>query len=476
MTFSGQDAGVLRQALRENLVEQPGLMVIDADEIKRASNTLGGRPDNSEYPRLASLLKARAFVHGTISRQHRGWMLTIRVRRGADGVVLGQAVWQGRTLRALKNVRRNGYAKLAGFLTRAFQTAPTPQMPAHSLGSDASVGGAWWQTPPATKANWWQRENDTRAKRGGQDYHALRLTVLGGIQYRSMNATILSTFTDNRPLQQRSYDSNLPGHTEFGVEAEFYPFAIPHLPYFPYVGLVGSFRHSLFLNGEACTVLSVPGGPCSPAQTRKMDVEEWEFYGALRGRVRPFGHTQYDPEFQAEVGLGSLNFLFDLQQLVSLSAINPAAVIPPFRYKYVHLGLGGSYGLIPEWLTVALRTGYRIGLGVGTDALNIWGTGGPQGPDKPSGFIVELEGRSEAPYILPGLYFGLRLSYFYFRTRFSGQPSCADATDGCTAGEPWPPWPEEDGRKGGLLKPVMDHYFRAALMIGYTWPSAIVIN
>lgn len=470
MPFSGEGGGELRTALSANLAEQPGIAVIANNEVKQAQANLGlSKLRDADYPRLASALQARAFLHGSVRKQQRGWVLTVMVRKGADGSIVGKATWQGRTLRPLKEIRRNGYSKLAGYLTRAFHQAPPPAV------ASTNQGTAWWEAKP-TAANWWVSSEETPTG-NHQDYHVLRITALGGIQYRSMEATIMTSLDPTkRPLEQRSYESSLPGHAEFGIEAEFYPFAIKGLPEFPYLGLIGNFRHSLLLQGEACEVLSVPGAPCDPGQTRQMSTSQWELYGALRGRVRPWGQTQYDLEFQAELGLGTFNFLFDTSELLDLSGINPAAVIPPFSYKYVHLGIGASYGVVPQWLTLALRTGYRLGLGVGADALKIWGTGGEEGPAKPSGFMIELEGRSEAPYIVEGLFFGLRLSYFFFSTEFSGQPACEDDTDGCTAGEPWPPWPEEDGQIGGLLEPVTDHYFRAAFMIGYTWPPPFVIK
>ncbi len=483
LAFSGESGPGLSAALRDNLKEQPGLALIEYDEVKKVSGSMGmSRIHDSDYPKIASALQTKAFLKGSVRRQQRGWVLTVQVIRGADGVTMGHATWQGRTVRSLMEIRHNGYAKLAGYLTRAFEKTPMAipisTMPGNAAGSTQAT--AWWQAPP-TKQNWWEAsgENANDSSSPKQDYHVLRVSLLGGIQFRSMEATVISTLNTDVPLEQRSYKSSLPGHAEFGIEAEFFPFAIPGLPYFPYIGLVGSFRHSLFLQGEACTVLSVPGAPCPPAQTKEMDTSEWELYGAVRGRVRPWGQTQYDPEFQAEIGLGTLNFLFNTQQLVELVGLNPAAVIPPFSYRYVHFGIGASYGVYPQWLTLALRTGYRLGLGVGDDALKIWGTGGPEGPDTPDGFIVELEGRSEAPYIMDGLYFGLRLSYFFFQTRFSGQPACvnpSDSTNQCGPGDPWPSWPEEGDQVGGLHDPVTDHYFRATLMIGYTWPPPFMVD
>lgn len=470
MPFSGEGGAELRAALSANLAEQPGIAVVGHDELKQAQRNLGlDKLRESDYPRLAASLQARAFLHGSVRRQQRGWLLTVQVRKGADATIVGHATWQGRTLRPLKEIRRNGYAKLAGYLTRAFHQAPPPAVASSGQGTNA-----WWESKP-TAANWWL-SSEEQPTGNYQDYHVLRVSALGGIQYRSMEATIATSLDQSRPLEQRSYESSLPGHAEFGIEAEFYPFAIKGLPQFPYVGLVGNFRHSLLLQGEACEVLSVPGAPCDPGHTREMSTSQWELYGGIRGRVRPWGQTQYDPEFQAELGLGTFNFMFDMSELLDLSGINPAAVIPPFSYKYVHLGIGASYGVVPQWLTLALRTGYRFGMGVGADALKIWGTGGEQGPDKPHGFMIELEGRSEAPYILEGLFFGLRLSYFFFQTEFSGQPACENGTDVCLADEAWQSWPEEDGKIGGLLEPVTDHYFRAALMIGYTWPPPFVIK
>ncbi|QQR91617.1 MAG: hypothetical protein IPJ88_07815 [Myxococcales bacterium] len=119
-----------------------------------------------------------------------------------------------------------------------------------------------------------------------------------------------------------------------------------------------------------------------------------------------------------------------------------------------------------------MRAGLRPGFGVGGDALKIWGTGDEKGPDRPQGYWFELEARSEADYVLRGLHFGLRLSYFMFQTKFSGQPTCEDPSPPCGFGEPWLPWPVNatTGAVGGLLEPVNDHYFRASLMVGYTWP------
>ncbi|QQR91616.1 MAG: hypothetical protein IPJ88_07810 [Myxococcales bacterium] len=340
--ITGSESNSIKEALRTNLASQPGLAMVSDPELSNSARTLNleqvdGPYTGTDLPKLAQSLGISAFIEGQVSHARRKWTLELTVRDSV-GDISGQAYWSGRTLAALKVVKKDGYSKLAGYLTQAMQSSA-------SLGSS---NGASANTSVSAGGAWWQSSNEEKKTYSGptQDFHALRINVLAGSLYRSMKTLVLTSFALSRPLEQRYYKSRAPGNMEVGLEAEFYPLALPFasLPKFPYLGIVTSFSYGLFLNGTACEVLSVPGAPCDAGDLKDIQTTQWEFLAALRGRYR-FGKSRFDPEIQLDAGFGMFTFAFNMDDLLELSGLNPAAVVPPMRYRYLHVAVGGSYGL-----------------------------------------------------------------------------------------------------------------------------------
>jgi len=260
--------------------------------------------------------------------------------------------------------------------------------------------------------------------------------------------------------EDRTYTSAFPGHPEAGLAVEFYPGALGDAQEVPWFGIVGSYRHSLFLSSSGPSrdgdeILDVP-------------TTQSELYIGARGRYR-FGENPAGVEGTADIGYGNFNFTLDP---AALELLHPTAVIPPMDYSYLNLGVGLSYGFDPVYARAGIEVAYRLGLGVGKDAKEIWGT---ETTDT-SGFGVGVHLHSQAPYIAEGIYWRLELQYFQFTTTYRGQTACVDpgfAGDParCTVLDPWEVWPHDpsnvDDVTGGIPDPVSDSYFRLGIALGY---------
>ncbi len=258
------------------------------------------------------------------------------------------------------------------------------------------------------------------------------------------------------------------GHAELGVEAELYPGALGDQP-FPFLGILVSFRNSAGLSSSACPYMM----PCADASDRlQIATNQMDVQAGARGRYR-FGPSRRDFELMAEVLYGYSAFTFDTD---TLQRVDRNAIVPPMEYQYVSIGAGFRYGIVPDYLTVALRGDYRAGISVGAAARTVWGldTGAADG------FLFGLDLIHEATWLFEGIFVDLRVEYFQMITTFRGQVGCADPTAGCdVSGDPWLDpglwelWPVDgtdiEDVVGGVHDPVADHYFRWGLYIGYAF-------
>lgn len=469
--FGGPQGARLRASLIASLLEQDGIDVVGSEEVEAAAAELGlgGRTfRQDDYPAVAQRLNASAFIRGRVLRRRRAWSLTVSVRSGSDGSVLGTETWSGRTVNALGGIRRNGHERLAPYIDAGGPAVAQPVTP----------------TPVTdTETPWYQRGgDDVDTERPGEDEDEepvpgenrldwLSGAVLFGTLGRSMQADALVLNNGRDPSmdpmavfpETRSYSSPFPGHMEAGLSVEIYPGAIAPAQPMPWVGAVLSFRHSLFLNTVGCGERN----PATEDCVAQVDVStsQYEIYVGARGRYR-FGELRRSPVLFADVGWGTFAFILDPAELKGLER---PAIIPPIAYSYLHVGIGGSYGVVPTWLTVGGRVAYRLGLGIGDDAREVWGADTTDS----AGFILGLDLRSEAPYIGDGFFMGATVEYFRFSTTFRGQTACVDAgADGeCRVDDPWEPWPfsgDIDNVTGGIQEPVGDGYWRLSLAFGYS--------
>jgi hypothetical protein len=184
-----------------------------------------------------------------------------------------------------------------------------------------------------------------------------------------------------------------------------------------------------------------------------------------------FGRWRHSPTIMGDIGYGIFGFSFNTD---GLQRVRADQILPPMRYRQVHLGAGLEVGIVPVYLAFVGRFHYRLGTQIGADARAIWG----QETYSIRGVRISGELRTEMPYIAPGMYMGLGAEFFRFQTVFRGQTACAspDASGGCAPDALWEPWPTlPDGSSGvprvsgGLRDAVQDSYFRVTLTLGYAF-------
>lgn len=460
----GPRGGRARTLLVQSL-EDAGWVVVSSSELDGARDRLGiGRsPSDEDWVRVARELNVVAIVDGRVSRARRSWRLTVRVRNGADGAILGDEGWGGRTATAIDGVGRTGAERLSGYLGSA--RAPGAATATESGETPWYAGGADAETPEEDEA---EPEEPSDVER----YDSFRIAASGGTLFRSLSASAEvyrarrdPGVTDASTIEERrGYQSGGIGHFELGLEAELYPGALGDQP-FPFLGILASFRNSVGLGTNACRY-GIVACERIPVGTNQTDVQ-----AGVRGRYR-FGPSRRDFEGMIEVLYGYSSFTFDTDDLQN---IDRNAIIPPMEYQYVSLGAGFRYGIVPDFLNVALRVDYRAGFAIGADARSVWGldTGGPSGVD------LALDIIHEATWLVPGIYLSLRFEYFLMVTTFRGQVGCADPATGCGVTDSpwldeglWEIWPigaDINDVVGGIHDPVNDHYFRWGLYIGYAF-------
>lgn len=499
--FRGPRASRFRAQLVANL-RDAGVEVVSSGDLRMVARTLGlklNRLKTADYVAIARRLGADAFVSGRVTRGRRRWALTVSVRNGADGLALGQEGWSGRTQRSLASIRRNGYATLepylsaarrpgtglAGAQSGAGQTPAVPTVadpsptvspaptyaPSPETVPQADGQNPWAPPPVDTEMPWYAQggeadEEDVTDRAGSEGSHRyLRLGFDVGLMNRQFRAVALvrnkplilnEAGVDPRLLERRDPVLNdddiidetrqysaAPGHPEIGLRAEFYPFAIADDQPFPFVGVVARYHRSIFLSSQGC-------GDAACEQVNRINVEttEQEYYVGLRGYVPLFDGAL---ELGLEPGFGALDFSFDEQTLLD---VYPSSVLPSTTYSYLHFGLD-AYAQVVPWLGLGFSAGYRLGLGVGLNAREMWGVKS----SFDGGVQVGGEVRVPMGFLVDGLYASVTTEYSAYTVQFAGQTQ-----------EPWEAWPyqgnDPDDVVGGVQDPVSDTYLRAGIRIG----------
>lgn len=471
----GPRGGRARSLLVSSL-EEAGYEIVSDRDIDDARRRLGigDDPSEEEWVRLAADLRVRAFVSGRVTRARRSWRLTVSVRNGFDGAELGDESWGGRTTSAMDGVGRNGAERLSSYLS-------TSRAPSGAGGGGGGEDGEapWWAGGPTGRGGDdedpseedEEEEEEEREPSDVERHDSFRISASGGSLWRSFWATANVYAGQRDPTlpdddastidERRGYEGS---NAELGLEAEFYPGALGDQP-FPYLGLLVSFRNSAGLTSSACRNVVDPCERLSIA-TNQTDVQ-----AGARGRYR-FGPSRRDFELFGELLYGYSSFTLDQ---ATLQLVDRNAIIPPMEYQYVSLGAGFRYGIVPDAFTIGLRADYRIGIGVGTAAKNVWGldTGAPQG------FLLGLDLTHEANWLVEGVFVTFRLEYFQMLTTFRGQVGCADPSDCTIDPRPqaddglWELWPSDpanpDDVTGGIRDTVADHYVRWGFYVGYAF-------
>ncbi len=493
--FGGPQGSSIRNAVVRSL-ENNGVEVIPQSEVNAAARELVGRTSlrDDDYGAVAQQLNIKAFVSGRISRARRRWTVRLTVRNGADGLTLGTASWGGRTVGSARSGSRRAYQRISEYLDLANAPsgagAPTEQ-PDEIVAPDGEV--PWYQRNQEDEEEdedeeEEEEENDDDEPEQPGRYAKVRFAVLAGTISRSMGTTALvdprlrtpfpmelDVNGDGNPrndliAEPREYESSGLGHFELGVAAEIYPGAFLEDPVVPWLGLAFHYRHSVGLNtnGNRCLAAQEPAastGRCDGNPVVPVDTTQSELYVGPRVDLN-LGDSRRGPNVSLDIGYGRFTFELAPNDLGSLDRIN---IVPPLQYTYVHLGLGARYD-VHEYLGLGAMFAYRLGLGVGTAAKQIWGGQ----TSSTSGFTVGVDLRHPMTYLEDGVFLTLGIQFSRFSTKFRGQTACRvpDGDGMCPSTDLWEPWPEaQEGGAGviigGIQETVQDNYFRLALSVGY---------
>lgn len=461
--FRGTRASTARNLLIANLSEA-GYVVVPDDEVDRVRRTLRlpTRMRAEDYVALARELNAAAILEGRVARARRAWTLTVRVRNGADGALLGSESWGGRSTSAIDAVGRSGSDRLGEHL----QAAQAPGNPQADSGQPQ-----WYQEgyhedveSPIEEPEPEPEPTDT------ERYDTGRVMLSIGTLWRSFG-TIVDVYSGQHggpdpsaiAQQERSYVSAGIGHLELGGEGEIYPGAFGDQP-FPYIGLIASFRNSAALSSTAPSSDPVTGDVDLP--TNQMDLRV-----GLRGRYR-VGSRRGDFMIFVDVGFVMSSFTFGLDELAQ---IQRASILPPMEYQSIEIGAGFDVALVRDALSLQIYGRGRIGAGIGVQTRNVWGIE----TSPANGYLFGTEIRHDATWLARGAFAAVRLEYFGYITQFRGQVGCYDVCN--PVANPWEDtslwevWPVADPTDpnsrvvGGAQDPVTDHNVRWGLYLGYAF-------
>lgn len=491
--FSGPQGSAVRSALVSDL-EENGVEVVEWSEVVAAAREETGSSrlrNDSDYVPVATALRLNAFITGSVRRARRSWGLRVVVRNGADGMRLGTERWSGRTVASLRSIRNSGYRRLQEHLAIANPPAPVaPPIPPQP--DPAPAGGQPWyatgdgevpEDPDDTDDD--EDDNDDeRSSALGND--GIRFSLDVGTLRRSMATDVVvdSLYRSPFPMppepeepgtlitEERRYQSRGLGHLELGFTAEVFPGALMDDPVVPWLGLMFRFRNSVGLQstGFPCRVVDEPLPPTESTRPRgdrcpddedtliPIETTQRELYIGVRVDY-DFSDDGRGPYFLLDAGYGVFQFRLEPDDL---RLVDRLSIIPPVDYSYIHLGAGVRY-YFNDIIGVMARASYRVGLGVGADALNIWGV---QTKDT-GGFTLGADLIGRLDRVARGLFMTVGLEFFRFKTRFRGQTACVatDSSDSCDGDELWEQWPEG----GGIEDPVSDNYLRLNLSIGYAF-------
>ncbi|MBK8170364.1 MAG: hypothetical protein IPK60_08450 [Sandaracinaceae bacterium] len=443
--FTGPQAERLHDALVSDL-RSNGFEIVEESEMRSAASTAGVQLDDGWQYRVAQQLRISAVISGTVARHGRRFTLTVRVRNGNDGASLGTETWRGRNPAQLASIGENGHERLGAFLASAHAPDPAVAEAEHPWQAGDDAEGADDDGDDDEDAD--DEDEDEADEDDGENgrYDSVRASLAIGTIARSMSTTVVPVRLGG-PSEERRYSSSGLGNGQIGLDGEFYLGALGSQA-FPYVGLVGGYHRSLFLNTQGC---DSTGTPC-PTPLIDVGTSQQDYYIGLRGRYA-IGHRRDGIEIAVDATYGGFSFKLDEP---ALAQITPGTRVPTFGYSYLNFGLGVNIGVVERYLTVGLHGAIRAGLSVAAETRNAWGVD----TKGASGFVLGLNIRSEAPYIADGMFFGLGFELLSFSTKFEGQTSCLSGAGTCTS-------PNQLWEQLTVPEPVTDTYYRLTLAIGY---------
>ncbi|MEM7604974.1 MAG: hypothetical protein AAF411_06415 [Myxococcota bacterium] len=454
--FSGPQSSRVQEEVIAGLSEG-GMTVVSWDEV--AAQAGRDRLLESDYATVASALSIDAFIRGRVSRARRRWNVRLSLRDGVSPDRIGSATISGRSVSALRRAcRSTAYERVAPIVQNA--SAPPPAADDMPSTEDIENEVPWYERGNTDGEEETDEEEEEEDRYGAPPnpnanrWDALRIALTGGTLRRDMQNAVLVNgrfAADSQDLygDNPNYTEGGIGHGELGLVAEVFPGAFLEEPVVPWLGLVTSFRLGLGASYGTIT----PGGAAIDIGTSQR-----EFTIGVRADIDVLGLLEGGGAggrgwfVTVDAGYGLMQFLFDVD---GLRQADRQFVVPPVGHSYLNLGLGTRY-FFSEEVALGIRAAYRQGLGVGSDALNIWGTE----TQPASGFLVGGDFEARLDSVAPGVFIRFSVEWFRFSTTFEGPRACPfEPATSCTADAAWLPDP--------VILDTTDTYLRLALSVGY---------
>ena len=322
MTFDGAKP----QGMREHVVDalkKDGFEVIEAEDAPLT--------DDSAYAEYAKSKEVKAIVLANTSFNNSGWVITMRVRNGADGTEVGMKQLKGSWEKGLKgNIDKNGASTLSPLIAltampviAAAEPEPAP------VEEEAPAEEAPAEEAPAEEAPAEESASDDSSRPS-----PFRISVGGGLVVRD--------YWYNQP----DTGSLLPqsgSHVVIRLDGEIYPLAFFMDGVAANIGIVGDFKSSL------------GSGTAAGTTTYGTQLMVWDV--GLRGRI-PFGTH--------EVGLLGTYGVHSFS--IADETVSPSGIVPDINLSQLRLGADGRFNF--GALEIGALAVYKMGLDGGGTAIN----------------------------------------------------------------------------------------------------------
>ena len=338
--FTGISAVNTRNFLIQGLGNHPLFRLVDHESVRARGQALFDTRsfDAEQYVALARDLDIRAFIGGRISRRGGRYVLTVTVRSGATGEVVGEAEWRVSRPSQFSVVELEAYAQLTAPLE---QTSSPARAQAPSDDEEPPVPepvAEVDEVPPPIDPDVVADDDDPRRSYEMRRMDAFRVELLVSTLRRNLDATAEVDPTlrggaagDAPVIEPRGFTSSGIGTMELGFRLELYPGALlANQSRFGFLGFYLAYRSSVALTTtfDGCPVGSNPrctdedGVVALSTRTTDLDM-------GIRIRHR-FGKWRHSPTIMADIGYGLFSYAFDAD---GLQTVRADQILPPIAVQ-----------------------------------------------------------------------------------------------------------------------------------------------
>ncbi len=281
---------------------------------------------DADFAAVAARLNIRAYIEGSSANDTSGWRLTLKVRQGADGRVVGEKVFEASWFPGLLTKIDE---ELIDRLEEALTGAEVPEgVPEEDEGSE--------------------EESEEEEEPEEKALQPLDLSAGMGFVFRDYAGTAV----DDRPGVIPTLGQSA-GMANIRIGAEFYPLALFTTGFLSNLGFVGKFERSV---GGTTQGGDNPNTP-DVEQGQDLDTTLTAYELGLRARL-PVGVHQ----FGLSAAYGAHEF-----EIAEDTPGGPAVnLVPDVEYSYARVGADFTYSFRTYHLTASV--GLRIVGGAGDDA------------------------------------------------------------------------------------------------------------